>query len=84
MTGERPGRFWYYSYKRWSPRWWQWVLPMFSSDEYGRRTIVQHVPPFGFLAVAYWTCKCEFCDQARAEMEEYAREPDAEEEASAS
>lgn len=59
-------RVWRYRYSTWRPRWWQWVLPMFSADEYGRNTIVQHVPPFGFIVVAWKTCKCETCVEERA------------------
>ena len=64
-------RIWRYRYGTWTPRWWQWVLPMFSSDERGRQTIVQHVPPFGFVVWAFRTCRCEFCREARAEHLEH-------------
>lgn len=48
----RMKRIWRYGYRDWQPRWWNYLLPYFGGDEYGRRTIVQHVPPFGFAVVA--------------------------------
>lgn len=66
-------RLWWYGYGDWLPRRWNWVLPHLGADEYGRRTLVQHVPPFGFLVWAFWTCRCEDCDEVRAETAEWDR-----------
>ncbi len=74
MTDRRPGRLWRYRYGSWSPSWWNWIWPYPGGDEYGRRTLVFHVPFVGFVAVAYWTCKCQDCDEAREQTAEWERE----------
>lgn len=71
------GRVWHYGYRRWRPVWWQYILPARGGDEYGRRTLVIPVHPFGFLVWAYWTCWCPDCIDMRiatAQREEEERE----------
>lgn len=58
-------RVWRYSYRDWQPRWWYYLLPYRGGDELGRRTLVFHVPLFGFVVVAYWMCRCGDCDEVR-------------------
>jgi hypothetical protein len=60
-------RWWRYRYSTWKPRWWNWVIPQVrgTGDEYGRRCIVFHVPPVGFLVFAWRDCKCRACVGAR-------------------
>jgi hypothetical protein len=60
-----PGRFWWYRYRNWTPRWWEWALPGRGGDEFGRRTLIIHVPFKGFLVWAYRTCHCADCVEAR-------------------
>jgi hypothetical protein len=68
MTGmaDQPKRYWFY--RQWSG-WW----PMLASDEYGRRTLVLTLPGFGAVVFALRTCRCEFCEQSRAETLEASR-----------
>lgn len=69
-------RFWRYGYRRWAPRWWGWVVPqrLHGGDEFGRHTLVFHVPPIGFLVWAYRTCFCGFCIDSRLETLRFLRE----------
>lgn len=62
-------RFWWYRYNGWTPVWWQYVVPGFGSDEYGRRTLVVHVPFAGFLVWAYKECHCEDCVWTREHVD---------------
>lgn len=60
-------RIWRYRYGDWSPAWWRYLIPYIGGDEWGRRTVVIHTPPIGFLVIAYWTCRCSDCDDIRAQ-----------------
>ena len=61
-------RLWRYKYGSWLPEWYRYIFPDFrGNDEYGRRTMVIHVPFVGFLVWAYWTCHCEDCEAVREE-----------------
>lgn len=44
----------------------RWRLRL-GSDEYGRRTIVAPIPFAGYVVVAFWTCRCWFCEASRAQ-----------------
>lgn len=64
----KPGsRFWWYRYESWTPPWWGYIVPYHGDDEYGRRTLVINLPPFGFLVWAYKTCSCRDCIRTRVE-----------------
>lgn len=69
-------RFWYYGYRRWTPRWWGWIVPQrfHGGDEFGRHTLVIHLPLVGFLVWAHWTCFCGFCIDSRLETLRQLRE----------
>jgi hypothetical protein len=70
-----PGRLWRYKYGRSSsPHWWNWILPYWSSDKWGRKTIVQHVPVVGFVVWAYRTCYCGDCVDSRLATLKFLRE----------
>lgn len=58
-------RFWRYRYSSWQPRWWNYLLPYPGGDEWGRLTLVFHVPPIGFIVWAYKTCHCDVCVESR-------------------
>lgn len=59
-------RFRRFNYREWEPiRWWELIVPIFITDEYGRRTMVVHIPIMGFLSFAYWTCNCADCIDER-------------------
>lgn len=60
-------RLWRYRYRDWTPAWYHYILPFFGMDENFRKTIVLHVPFFGFLVWAYADCTCEDCEAERAE-----------------
>lgn len=60
-------RFWRYRYGQWTPSWWEWVFPGHSADEYGRVTLIFHVPFVGFIVWAWRTCYCDDCEQSRAQ-----------------
>lgn len=62
------GRVWRWSYEQWRPSWWFYFLPYRGADEYGRRTLVIPVHPFGFVVWAYRTCWCPLCTEDRARM----------------
>lgn len=66
-------RFWRYRYGEWGAHWYHYLIPEFGlNDEFGRRTVVVHVPFAGFLVWAFWTCRCEDCAQLRDEQQEGA------------
>lgn len=67
-------RFWRYRYGSWTPQWWFYLVPYRGGDEYGRLTLVMPVHPFGFLVVAYRTCRCVECDESRAQTAEWEAE----------
>lgn len=60
-------RFRRYSYGKWCPRWWWYIVPRvyLCGSEYGQHTVVIHIPPMGFIVWAFWTCKCRFCSEIR-------------------
>jgi hypothetical protein len=59
-------RTWRYRYGSWLPPWWAYLIPQIgSTDEYGRKTAVIHIPFWGFLVWAYKTCHCEDCVESR-------------------
>jgi hypothetical protein len=61
-------RFWRYKYGSWLPEWYRYIFPdLRGTDEFGRRTMVIHVPLVGFLVWAYWTCRCEDCEIVRTQ-----------------
>ena len=61
-------RVWRYRYGTWRTPWYRYLIPQVdTTDEYGRRTIVVHVPFVGFVVWAYKTCHCEDCEQLRSE-----------------
>lgn len=59
-------RFWRYRYSSWRPYWWNWIVPYRGADEFGRLTLVFHVPFVGFIAWAWKTCYCAECEESRA------------------
>jgi hypothetical protein len=63
-------RFWRYRYGEWGTYWYHYLIPEFGSDEFGRRTIVVHIPFAGFLVWAFQTCRCEDCEAVRQENQE--------------
>lgn len=70
---DKQNRVWRYSYKKWSPGSWlryltQIVWPYRGEDEYGFRTLVFHVPGFGFLVWAYKRCRNAECVAYRLEQ----------------
>ena len=68
-------RVWRYRYGTWAPRWWQWILPAVyrGGDEFGRHTLIVHVPAVGFVVWAFWTCRCDECDESRVERYSWCR-----------
>ncbi len=61
-------RIWRYRYASWQPVWWSYLIPQGGMvDEYGRLTMVIHIPFYGFLVWAYKTCYCEDCEELRAQ-----------------
>lgn len=60
-----PKRIWFYRHGGWLPQWQQYLVPGFGGDEYGRKTIVIHIPMIGFLVWAYKNCYCEDCEDIR-------------------
>lgn len=63
-------RVWRYRYGTWTTEWYHYLIPQTGMvDETGRRTIVIHVPLWGFVVWAYRTCHCEDCDYLRAERQ---------------
>lgn len=66
-------RFWRYRYDEFQPRWWRYLTPTTwrNFDEYGRRVIIWPVHPFGWVCVAFWTCKCAECDEMREQTYEF-------------
>jgi hypothetical protein len=47
-------RFWRYPYSQWQPTfWWHYLWPSRGGDEWGRATLVIHVPVVGFVVWAY-------------------------------
>jgi hypothetical protein len=61
-------RIWRYRYGTWTTPWYYYLIPQLdTTDEYGRRTAVIHVPFVGFVVVAYHTCHCEDCESLRDE-----------------
>lgn len=70
-----PGRVWRYKYNGSSaPSWWNWVVPYLSSDEWGRKTVMQHVPGVGFVVWAYRMCYCEDCIDSRLQTIKFLEE----------
>ena len=65
-----PRRLWRYRYGDWRPGWLFYLLPWPGSDEYGRRTWVVPVHPFGWLVWAWRTCHCEDCQLSRRTLAE--------------
>lgn len=69
---KQPSRVWTYSRQAWTPGGWErWGWPYRGGDEWGRRTVVVGLWFVGYLVVAYWTCRCEDCDEARRESAEW-------------
>lgn len=62
-------RFWWYSYADWDPHWIRYLIPEIGGDEWGRNTLVVHVPFCGFLVWAYRTCYCDDCVETREQTE---------------
>lgn len=68
-------RFWTYSYRDYTPRWWHYLVPTWGkSDEYGRLVLVWPIHPFGWLCVAYRTCRCKECDEIREQTRQWELE----------
>ena len=59
-------RVWRYRYRDWQPLWHGYLWPFLGGDEWGRRTVVLPVHPFGWLVVALWECNCPDCAAVRA------------------
>lgn len=62
-----PRRVWFYRPQLY---WcgWKTLIPFFTaSDEYGRRTVCLGWMITGQVVIAYKTCYCEFCVEARRE-----------------
>ena len=72
---ERTPHFWRYRYGEFLPRWWNYLLPYSGgSDEWGRRTLIVHVPLLGWIVWAYRTCPCPGCVEVREQTARWERE----------
>jgi len=70
-----PGsRVWRYRYRDTHPSWWRYLLPWRGGDEWGRRTWVIPVHPFGWLVWAWRTCHCEDCTAVREQTARWEAE----------
>lgn len=65
---------WHYGYKSWDPEWWYYIFPYRGEDEYGRRTLVIPIHPFGFLVWAFRTCYCPECSEIREQTARWEAE----------
>lgn len=67
-------RFWFYWYTSWQPQWYHYFIPYFASDEYGRRTIVWPIHPFGWVVIPYRVCICDDCENVRIQTARWEME----------
>lgn len=70
--------FWWYHDTNWTG-WKHFFLPWMGGDEFGRRTVVLPIHPFGWAIVALWTCYCEDCTEVREQTARWERENDVQE-----
>lgn len=64
-------RIWRYSYRDTSMGWRHFWFPWKGTDEWGRRTVVIPIHPFGWVVVVWKTCYCIDCSQVRLQTEQW-------------
>lgn len=68
-------RVWTYSKGTWDPAWYhKFGVPLFSGDEWGRRTVVIGLWFLGYVVWAWRTCWCQECHEVREQNYRFATE----------